>query len=145
VDVHYPDEAAERDIILATTGTQSREITPAMTKDDLVQLQALVRDMPVGEDVVTAIVTLVRAMRPGPLAGAGVNDYVTWAPGPRGSQGLMLAVRARALLQGRATPLLADVQALAVPVLRHRMALNFRARADGVSVSSLIATQCAAL
>ena len=138
VDVVYPDAQAERDIILATTGNQKRDVEAAMTRQDLMDIQTFVRDMPVGDNVVDAIIRLVRALRPGEGAPLIVNDYVTWAPGPRGSQGLMLAIRARALLQGRSAPVTGDIQALAVPVLRHRMALNFRARADGMTVKTLI-------
>jgi MoxR-like ATPase len=88
--------------------------------------------------VVDTIIKLVRSLRPGADAHPLVNDYVTWAPGPRGSQNLMLAARARALLHGRAAPLTGDVIELAVPVLRHRMALNFKARADGMTIHALI-------
>lgn len=138
IDVRYPDEEAERKIILATTGNQVREIKTVMSKDDLLDIQSLVRDMPIGENVVDAILKLVRSLRPDENSSDMVRDYVTWAPGPRGSQGLMLAVRALALLQGRAAPVVGDVAALAVPVLSHRMAVNFKARAQGLTVRDLI-------
>ena len=115
------------------------EAQTIMSADDLISIQHLVRDMPVGEGIVDMIVDLVRALRPNEQAHDLVNDYVSWAPGPRGSQGLMLAVRARALLQGRSAPLEDDVLALAAPVLRHRMALNFKARTQGVNLEDLIA------
>lgn len=138
INVDYPDEKAERDIILATTGNKSAELKPLMNGDDLVSLQTLVRDMPVGESIVDFIVDLVRALRPSETAPKSVREFVTWAPGPRGSQGLMLACRAHALLNGRSAPLKEDVLQVAPAVLRHRMALNFKARAQGITVDSLI-------
>ncbi len=138
VNVDYPDEAAERDIVLATTGNQSADIKAVINADDLMGLQYMVRNMPVGESVVDFIVKLVRTLRPSADAPKIVQDYVTWAPGPRGSQSLMLAIRARALLEGRSAPLEDDVIALAAPVLRHRMALNFKARGQGITIDSLI-------
>ena len=110
-----------------------------MGKKDLIALQSLVRDMPVGEQVIDAILTLVRSVRPGSDASDMVNRYVTWAPGPRASQAFMLTIRARALLDGRAAPSIDDVIALAQPCLKHRMALNYKATADGVSLSDVLA------
>ena len=138
VNVEYPDEQAERDIILATTNNKDGEIETLMSDEDLLSIQYLVRDMPVGDSVVDTIVKLVRSLRPDDHAPQIVKDYVTWAPGPRGSQSLMLAIRARALLQGRSAPLDDDVFALAAPILRHRMALNFKARSNGITIDSLI-------
>ena len=101
--------------------------------------QLLVRRMPVGEAVVEAILKLVRALRPGE-ASREVAGQIAWGPGPRASQALMLTVRARALLDGRFAPSLDDVEALAIPVLQHRMAVTFAARADGVAVRDLISS-----
>ncbi len=139
VDVLYPDYEAERDIVLSTTTNAVAEAKTIMSADDLVDIQHLVRDMPVSDGIVDMIVDLVRALRPGEHAHELVNEFVAWAPGPRGSQGLMLAVRARALLQGRSAPLEEDVITLAAPILRHRMALNFKARTQGVNLEDLIA------
>ncbi|MCB9982232.1 MAG: MoxR family ATPase [Rhodospirillales bacterium] len=138
VDVEYPDAEAEREIILATTGTEKREAAPAMSDADLINIQTLVRALPIGEQVVEAILKLVRAGRPGDEALDLVNEYVSWAPGPRASQALMLAARARALLDGRAAPSIDDVVALAVPVLQHRMALNYKAASAGLGKAELI-------
>jgi len=138
IDVDYPDEKSERAVILATTSNQRYEAASVLKKTDLMKLQELVRDMPVGENVVDAILKLVRSARPGDTAPAIVNDYVSWPPGPRASQALMLAVRAKALLEGRAAPSVEDVTALAEPVLKHRMALNYQARADGVTMGDVI-------
>lgn len=94
--------------------------------------------MPIGEQVIDAILSLVRRARPGSDAPDQINESVIWAPGPRGSQALMLACRAKALLEGRSAPSIDDVCALAEPVLKHRMALNYRAQADGIKVRDII-------
>ena len=100
--------------------------------------QRLVRRIPVGESVVEAILALVRSGRPDSSEIEDVAKQVAWGPGPRASQALMLAVRARAVLDGRFAPSLDDVVALAAPVLRHRMALNFAARSEGVTTDQFI-------
>ncbi len=138
IDVDYPDESAERAVVLATTGNEQAAVKEVMSSKDLLAAQALVRDIPVGESVVDAILSLVRRARPGPDAPERVNEYVAWPPGPRASQALMLAVRAKALLDGRNAPSVEDVIDLAEPVLKHRMALNYQARAGGVTLADLI-------
>ncbi|HET6306032.1 MAG TPA: MoxR family ATPase, partial [Rhodopila sp.] len=120
VNVSYPDLAAERTMLLATTGASEARPIAAMTADDLAMAQALVRRLPVGEKVVDAILTLVRGCRPETASDEVVRRHVAWGPGPRAAQALMLASRARALLGGRLAPSLDDVAALAHPVLRHR-------------------------
>ena len=142
VDVDYPSLDAERRILLETTGTESGIARPAMTSEQLMQVQALVRRIPVGESVVEAILRLVRSARPDDAADRGADDarrHIAWGPGPRASQALMLCTRARALLDGRLSPSVDDVLALAEPILKHRMALNFGARAEGISIRSVIA------
>jgi MoxR-like ATPase len=119
IDVTYPGREAERKILFDTTA------------------QRLVRRIPVGESVVEAILDLVRAARPG--ADDSLSKLIAWGPGPRASQALMLAVRARALLDGRLAPSIDDVLALAEPVLKHRMALTFGARADGETIEGVVA------
>jgi MoxR-like ATPase len=138
VDVDYPDRDAERDMLIATTGAMEAEARAVMTANDLVAAQRLVRRIPVGESVVEGILTLVRSGRPDATEIEDVRRHVAWGPGPRASQALMLACRARAVLEGRFAPSMDDVLALARPVLRHRMALNFSARADGVTIDSVI-------
>ncbi len=139
VDVPYPDLANERAMLLATTGSQMARANPVLTGDELLAAQALIRRVPVGDSVVDAILTLVRGARPDTAADDTVRQHVAWGPGPRAAQALMLATRARALLDGRLSPSLDDVAALAHPVLRHRMALNFSARAEGVELREVIA------
>ena len=140
VDVEYPTRRTERDILLATTGAESTQALQVFTAAELIAAQALVRRMPVGETVIEAILDLVRACRPGEAEARGiVRDALSWGPGPRAAQALMLTVRARALLNGRLAPSVADVAALARPVLSHRMALNFAARARGETLAAVIA------
>ncbi|MBC7137502.1 MAG: AAA family ATPase [Defluviimonas sp.] len=139
IDVDYPDRATERDILLATTGTQGAEVHQVFSADSLIAAQQTVRRMPVGESVVEMILDLVRACRPGEAeAGERVKAAVAWGPGPRAAQALMLGVRARALLNGRLAPGVEDVAALARPVMTHRMALSFAARARGEDLGRLI-------
>ncbi len=137
IDVDYPDHAAERRIVFETTGVDEAKPKPAMTSDDLIAAQRLVRRLPVGESVVEAILTLVRSARPGPETGE-LGKLISWGPSPRASQALMLVARARALLDGRLAPSIDDVIALAEPVLKHRMALTFAARADGETITGVI-------
>jgi MoxR-like ATPase len=137
IDVDYPDREAERRILFETTGADETRAKPAMSGEDLIAAQRLVRRLPVGESVVEAILALVRSARPGP-EGGDIGKLIAWGPGPRASQALMLAVRARALLEGRFAPSADDVVDLAEPVLKHRMALTFAARAEGETITGVI-------
>ena len=138
IPVTYPDRDAERRMMLATTGAAEPPLTAVMNAAQLQQAQALVRAMPVGERLVDAILTLVRDGRPETTSLDVVKRHVQWGPGPRAAQALMLASRALALLDGRLSPSLDDVAALAGAVLRHRMAVTYAARADGVGVDTII-------
>ncbi|MFV0410693.1 MAG: AAA family ATPase [Paracoccus sp. (in: a-proteobacteria)] len=139
VQVDYPDRETERAILLATTGELSETPHAVMDPASLLAAQALIRRMPVGESVVNAILDLVRALRPGPEGADWASETLSWGPGPRAAQALMLVTRARAVLSGRFAPTLEDVDAMATPVLRHRMALSFAARARGETAASVIA------
>jgi MoxR-like ATPase len=136
VDVDYPDLAAERKILFDTTGAEETRAKAAMSAEDLIAAQRLVRRLPVGESVMEAILQLVRSARPGEAGDAA--KLIAWGPGPRASQALMLAVRARALLDNRFAPSVDDVLELAEPVLKHRMALTFAARAEGETIPNVI-------
>ncbi|MEP0456827.1 MAG: MoxR family ATPase, partial [Roseibium sp.] len=139
IDVHYPDMDAERRILLETTGAEQAVAQTAMSAEELAGYQQLVRRMPVGESVVDAILKLVRAARPAEDgSGDDIKKLIAWGPGPRASQALMLTVRARALVEGRLAPSVDDVLALAGPILQHRMALTFAARADGHTIRGII-------
>src|ERR1700750_1023813 len=137
IDVDYPGLEAERKILFDTTGADETRAKAAMTSDDLLAAQRLVRRIPVGESVVEALLRLVRSARPAPEAG-DLGKLIAWGPGPRASQALMLAVRARALLDGRFAPSVDDVLELAEPVLKHRMALTFAARAEGETIPDVL-------
>ncbi len=145
IDVGYPDESAERQIMIGTTGATMPTASQALTPADLIAAQSLVRRLPIGESVVNAILNLVRAGRPESSDLDVVKQRVAWGPGPRASQAFMLASRARAIIQGRLAPSVDDVVALSGPVLRHRMAVNFSARAEGITVETVIAQMCARL
>lgn len=140
IDVTYPDRAAEERMLLATTGPQRQRAERVLNGEKLMAMQELVRLMPVGQRVADAILDVVRAARPHTEeSDPFIDETVAWGPGPRAAQALMLSVRARALLQGRLAPSLDDVRALLAPVLRHRMAVTFTARADGIGLDEVIA------
>ena len=138
IDVPYPDRDTERDILFATSGVEEAEASEVFTAEDLLAAQTLLRRMPVGENIVEMILDLVRACRPEGDAPEIVKQSVSWGPGPRAAQSLMLTARAEALLDGRLAPSPEDVQRLAGPVLSHRMALSFSARARGEDLETLI-------
>jgi MoxR-like ATPase len=138
IDVRYPALDAERRVLLDTTGAASTKAKAVIDSETLAAIQALVRRMPVPESVVEAILKLVRSARPG-NGDATVDRQVAWGPGPRAGQAMMLCVRGRALADGRLAPSVDDVRALAEPVLQHRMALTFAARAEGVRVPDVVA------
>ncbi|MCA3634562.1 MAG: MoxR family ATPase, partial [Methylobacterium sp.] len=137
IDVNYPDRTAERRMLIETTGAEHAEPLAVLSAEGLVAAQRLVRRLPVGEQVVDSILDLVRSARPAP--GTPLAEKLVWGPGPRASQALMLAARARALIDGRLSPSIEDVMALAEPVLKHRMALSFAARAEGETLGNIIA------
>ncbi|PPR57858.1 MAG: hypothetical protein CFH04_02213, partial [Alphaproteobacteria bacterium MarineAlpha3_Bin3] len=142
VDVDYPDLEGERQIIVNTTGTIVPEPVQVMDAKALIEAQGLVRHVPVGESVAEAILELVRAGRPETSDIEDVKKSVSWGPGPRATQALMLGVRARSVIEGRLAPSIDDVLALVHPILRHRMALTFSARAEGVTLRSIIDRLC---
>jgi MoxR-like ATPase len=139
VDVVYPDREAERRMLFETTGATEAAAEQVLSADGLRTIQRLIRRMPVGESVVEAILDLVRSARPDSAPNPKLAAAIAWGPGPRASQALMLAARARALIDGRYAPSLDDVVDLAEPVLQHRMALGFAARADGLTVRDVVA------
>ncbi|MDA8230763.1 MAG: MoxR family ATPase [Magnetospirillum sp.] len=145
IDVGYPDAESERRMLVATTGAEEAVPSPIFTAAELLAAQRLVRRVPVGEAVVDAILGLVRNGRRESTVVEEVKRHVAWGPGPRAAQALMLASRARALMEGRLSPSFDDVAALALPILRHRMALTFSARADGVTVDEIVAQLIAAM
>src|SRR5665213_127631 len=144
IDVGYPDLESERRMLTATTIGEEKRASRVCGPEDLAEAQALVRRMPVGESVMDAILRLVRAARPDSEHDEA-RGQIAWGPGPRAGQAFMLAVRARALIDGRLAPSSDDIAALAGPVLRHRLALNFAARAEGATTAGVIEKRCRAL
>ena len=138
IDVTYPDLDTERKILVETTGTDEEDVKPALSAQQLIGLQALVRKMPVGEKVLAAIIDLVRQARPEQSSDDRVRSLVDWGPSPRAGQSLMLATRARALLRGRFAPSREDVEALAEPALGHRMAMRYDPSGDAPALDELI-------
>jgi MoxR-like ATPase len=141
IDVPYPSLEAERRMLFATTGEEDEMAAKVLKTAELISAQRLTRLIPVGEQVTDAILRVVRAARPGEDASKEINHGVAWGPSPRASQALMLGIRARALLQGRLSPSIDDVAELIGPVFKHRMALNFTARAEGETIEAIIARQ----
>jgi MoxR-like ATPase len=142
INVLYPSLEAERRMVIATTTGREEEAAPVLDGVTLMGMQRLVRRMPIGEQLIELVLRLVRAGRPENEALPGLAQQIAWGPGPRASQSLMLAVRVRALLDGRLAPSPEDVIALAKPVLRHRMAVTFAARAEGIGVDDVIDRLC---
>ena len=139
VRVDYPTEAEERAIIEQTTGAKSARVPQVMRGEDVLALQARVREVHLGADLLDWITRLVRATRPLPGASAEILQYVKWGAGPRAGQSLVLAAKARALLHGRYAATRGDVLALAAPVLRHRLLLSFAAEAEQKSPDDVVA------
>jgi MoxR-like ATPase len=145
IKIDYPDLKAEKEMLKATTTGELPKATAQLKKADLLTAQEIVLNMPIGEKVIDAILTLVRNLRPSESDDKDIQNYVTWAPGPRASQALSIASRAYALIHGRETPSIDDVIAIAVPVLEHRMALNFLAETENVTKEKLIQQLCKTL
>jgi MoxR-like ATPase len=139
VKVAYPSRDAERDIIARTTGDPAEEIKPVLSGEDILQAQSLVRKVPVPDHVTDFVLDLVRATRTTEAdAGDFVRQMVGWGAGPRASQQLILAGKVRAILRGRTHVTVDDIEALAAPVLRHRIVPTFHAEAEGVTVDHIV-------
>ncbi|MGI8604705.1 MAG: AAA family ATPase [Verrucomicrobiales bacterium] len=146
VVMDYLPEAEEVQVVLRTTGAAPAEIQPLFTGGDVLQFHQLVHQVPVAEEMVAMAVRLAASSRPGrPNAPDFINEWVNWGAGTRAAQSLILGAKARALLKGRAHVTVEDVQSLAVPVLRHRILLNYRAEAEGARIEDVIQRLVAAL
>lgn len=137
INIHYPDFETERRILLETTGIKNTQAQTVISAPRLIEIQQIIRQMPISEHVISAILSLIRSARPN-SDNAIAQKYISWGPGPRAAQALSLCVRARALYKGRLAPAIEDVYILAESVLQHRMALNFTARAENIPVSHII-------
>ena len=145
IRVGYPTADEERAILVQTTGGAAGAVPQVMTGADVVALQGWVRQVYVGEALLTWITSLVRATRPSPDAPRAIQAYVRWGAGPRAGQALVLAAKARALLNGRLAATQDDVMALAAPVLRHRILLSFAAEAERKTADDVVVALLAAL
>lgn len=135
----YPSFAEEVEVVRSTTSAHTAQVHPIMRQEELLTYQAFVRHIPVADNVLEYAVSLVAKTRPGrDTAPDFVDNYISYGAGPRASQYLILGAKALAALDGRLTPLIEDVHAMATPVLRHRIIPNFNAEADGVSAVDLI-------
>jgi MoxR-like ATPase len=139
VRVDYPTEAEERAIIAQTTGSRTATVPRVLGAEDVMRLRRWVRDVHLGEDLLDWVTRIVRASRPGDAMPDAIRSYVRWGAGPRAGQSLVLAAKARALLQGRLAATRDDILALAAPVLRHRLILSFAAEAEGISPDQVVA------
>jgi MoxR-like ATPase len=138
--VDYPTFDEELEVVKQTTGNKSEEITPIMTGEEILEYQRLIRRMPVADNVLNYAVTLASKTRPGrDKATDDVNKYLSWGAGPRASQFLIIGAKVHATLEGKYSPDIEDVKAVALPILRHRIVTNYKAEADGVTVEMLIA------
>ena len=137
IRVGYPGGADETEILRRTTGRGSDEARPVLSGQDVMAAQALTREVSISEDLLDYVTRLVRATRPDESASAYVKEWTRWGAGPRAGQALVLASKARALLHGRLAVTLPDLRAVAPPVLRHRILVNFRAEAEGISADDV--------
>jgi MoxR-like ATPase len=137
--VDYPAFADELAVVKATTGDRPVSVQPVLTADEILFYQGLVRRIPVPDNVLEYAVRLVSRTRPGTEAApAIINDHVSWGAGPRASQYLVMGAKAHALANGRFSPDIADVQAVALPILRHRLVRNYKAEAEGVTIDRIV-------
>jgi MoxR-like ATPase len=139
VVIDYPSAEEERRILTMTTGTREAKIQAVATGEEIERMHLVVRDVPAAENVVDRAARLVRATRPGgEEAPEAVRKWVRWGAGPRAGQALLLGAKARALLEGRTVADVSDVDAVALPVLRHRVLVNFQAEADGIDADEIV-------
>ncbi len=132
IQIDYPREKEELDILRATTGTQHAQVSPVLQGEDIIQLQSLVREVHISEDLLAYVNQIVRATRPQNEVPDFVKTWVRWGAGPRAGQAIILTAKARALLQGRFAVQPEDIQTMAYPVLRHRVLMNFKAEAEKI-------------
>ncbi len=135
----YPSFKDEVEVVKSTTSAEPKRVDKILTGEEISYFQQLVRRVPIADNVVEYAVTLANKTRPGVVGSSSVaNDYLEWGAGPRASQYLVLGSKCNAILNGKYSPDIEDVQAIAKPVLRHRIVRNFKAEAEGISVDGLI-------
>lgn len=138
IKLGYPSENEELDVLKSTTGTNKPVLQTIMTDNDIIDLQKLIREVHISEELIVKINQIVRATRPATTNSNFVKEWCEWGAGPRAGQALVLCAKARAVLNERFSVLPEDIEALAYPILRHRIALNFRAEAEGISTDDVI-------
>lgn len=138
IKLGYPSENEELDVLKSTTGTNKPILRTIMTDNDIIDLQKLTRQVHISEELIVKINQIVRATRPATTSSTYVKEWCEWGAGPRAGQALVLCAKARAVLNERFSVLPEDIEALAYPILRHRIALNFRAEAEGISTDDVI-------
>lgn len=138
IDIGYPDIDAEREMITSTIKSDDPVPRSILFANDLREMQIMVRHMPISPPLLQTVLDFVRSGRPESTRLDIVKKYVSWGPGPRATQAMASAMRARALIKGRREPLIEDFAALVGPVLRHRMSLNYQARTDGITLDNVI-------
>lgn len=137
IKIGYPSEQEEASILERTTGSKKVKVEKVLDGDDIIQLQKLVRDVPISKELIAYVNKVVRATRPETTNNSYVKDWVSWGAGPRAGQAMILTAKARALQAGRFSATLEDVKKVAFPVLRHRIIVNFRAEAEGITSDSV--------
>jgi len=133
IKIGYPSETEEKNILTSTTGIKKETVKPVITGEEIIRLQQLVRQVPISEDLVDYVNKVVRATRPASSHIDFVKEWVDWGAGPRAGQAMILTAKARALQQGRLSVTLDDLKNVAYPVLRHRIIINFKAEAEGIT------------
>lgn len=139
IKIGYPTEQEEYEVLNRTTGSKKAVVNAIISAEEILQAQALVRQVSISDDLVKYVSKLIRATRPDTTTVAYVKEWVRWGAGPRAGQALILTAKARALLKGRYAVLMEDLHAMATPVLRHRILLNFKAEAEGITSDQVTA------
>lgn len=133
IKIGYPTAAEETHILKNTTGTKREIVNPVLTGAQILRLQELVREVPISDQLIEYVSTIVRSTRPETTSNEYVKQWVGWGAGPRAGQAMILTAKARALTQGRLAVILEDIKNVALPVLRHRVIVNFKAEAEGIT------------
>lgn len=139
IKIGYPTDKEEIEVLSSTTGSKKVSVQPILQAEDIIQMQKLVRDVTINDDLVAYVSSIIRATRPDTTTVSYVKDWVRWGAGPRAGQSLILTAKARALFKGRYAVLVEDLHAMAYPVLRHRVLMNFKAEAEGVTADNVTA------
>jgi MoxR-like ATPase len=139
IKIGYPTEQEEVEVLNRTTGTKKAEVKPVVTAEDILKCQALVRQVTISPELVKYVSSFIRATRPDTSKVNYVKEWVRWGAGPRAGQALILTAKARALLKGRYSVLMEDLHTMALPVLRHRILLNFKAEAENITTDMVTA------